>query len=170
MQVEGTADAASIIRAVEQAGYGASVQGAKRKSRVAADERRRRRDETLRGMKHRLIVSFAFLIPLMYVSMGSMMGAPLPSWLTGHANAVTFGMVQLLLSLPIVYVNRTYYEKGFATLAHRSPNMTVLWPSARRRLSCTACMPSIRMGQGLGTGDTRSWSAITWTCTSSPRR
>ena len=80
MQVEGAADPASVIRAVEQAGYGASVQGTKQENPASQrDERRRRREETLRAMKRRLIISFAFLIPLMYVSMGSMMGAPLPA-------------------------------------------------------------------------------------------
>lgn len=154
MQVEGAADPASVIRAVEQAGYGASVQGTKQENPASQrDERRRRREETLRAMKRRLIISFAFLIPLMYVSMGSMMGAPLPAWLTGHENAVTFGMVQLLLTLPVVYVNRSYYEKGFATLAHRSPNMDSLVAIGSAASLVYGVFAIIRMGQGLGAGD-----------------
>ena len=153
MQVEGTAPEAAVIRAVEDAGYGASVQGKAAKPSSQRDERRRQRDETLRGMKRRLIVSFAFLIPLMYVSMGSMFGAPLPPFLTGHENAVTFGMVQLLLSLPVVYVNRSYYEKGFKTLAKRSPNMDSLIAIGSTAALVYGVWAIIRMGQGLGMSD-----------------
>ncbi len=70
----------------------------------------------LKNMRMRLWVSFAFLAPLMYVSMGSMAGLPLPGFLTGHENAVGFALTQLLLTLPVVYVNRKYYEVGFKTL------------------------------------------------------
>ena len=119
-------------------------------------------------MKHRLVVSFAFLLPLMYVSMGSMFGLPLPGFLTGHENAVAFGLVQFLLALPVAYVNRKYYQVGFKTLFHASPNMDSLiaiglYGGVRvRPVRHHAHRP--RAGRG---AIWRWWSATTWTCTSS---
>ena len=77
-------------------------------------------------MKFRLILSLVFLIPLFYISMGHMMGVPLPSFLTGHANALTFAFTQFLLILPIVFVNFKYFQVGFKTLFKGSPNMDSL--------------------------------------------
>ena len=80
----------------------------------------------LKNMKFRLILSLVFLIPLFYISMGHMMGVPLPSFLTGHANALTFAFTQFLLILPIVFVNFKYFQVGFKTLFKGSPNMDSL--------------------------------------------
>ena len=68
-------------------------------------------------MKHRMIWSFAFLLPLFYISMGHMMGAPLPGFLVGMENALAFAFTQLLLTLPIMYLNDKYYKVGFKTLS-----------------------------------------------------
>ena len=87
----------TIIAAVQKAGYGAALPG---KTETKPQDGMA---EQLKEMKRRLIVSFAFMIPLMYVSMGHMFGWPLPWFLHGDANAVTFAMVQLLLALPIGY-------------------------------------------------------------------
>ena len=67
-------------------------------------------------MKKRLIVSFIFLIPLFYISMGHMAGLPLPSVFHGTQNALVFAFTQFLLCLPIVFINRKYYSVGFKTL------------------------------------------------------
>lgn len=114
-----------IEKAVENAGYAASIfipgVDASAKSKPANSV-----DKQIKGMKQRLIVSFVFLLPLLYISMGHMMGIPTPMWLHGTKNAGNFAFLQLLLTLPIVYVNRKYYQSGFKTLIHRAPNMDSL--------------------------------------------
>lgn len=77
-------------------------------------------------MKTRLIVSLIFLVLLMYVSMGHMIGLPVPAFMHGVQNGVAFALVQFLLVLPILYVNRKFYVNGFKALWHRVPNMDSL--------------------------------------------
>ena len=114
-----------IIAAVVASGYGASLpQKAGEKS--AAPRREDTMAEELRQMKHRLVWSFVFLIPLFYISMGHMMGAPLPGFLVGMENALAFAFTQLLLTLPIMYLNDKYYKVGFKTLFRGAPNMDSL--------------------------------------------
>ena len=116
-----------IIQAVVRAGYGASLPQKSGDTAQAKAERPETQMETeLSSMKHRLIWSFVFLIPLFYISMGHMFGAPLPGFLTGLENAVSFGLTQLLLTLPIMYINEKYFRVGFKTLAHMAPNMDSL--------------------------------------------
>ncbi len=79
-----------------------------------------------KNMKFRLIVSFAFMIPLMYIAMGHMMGLWVPSIFIGEENAVIFAFAQLLLTLPVVYVNRKYYINGYKMLFRGAPNMDTL--------------------------------------------
>lgn len=107
----------------------------------------------LKNMRMRLWVSFAFLTPLMYVSMGSMAGLPLPGFLTGHENAVGFALTQLLLTLPVVYVNRKYYEVGFKTLLRGSPNMDSLIAIGSTAALVYGVFAIYRIGYGLGVGD-----------------
>ena len=107
----------------------------------------------MKEMKHRLIVSFAFLIPLMYVSMGHMIGLPLPSFLAGHGNAISFAFTQFLLALPIAYVNRKFYIKGFGTLAHGAPNMDSLVAIGSSAAMAYGIFAIYRMSYGLGIGD-----------------
>lgn len=114
-------DAQQIIQAVVDAGYGASVKGEKAKTDTSADDQKE-----LKTMQNRMVTSFVFLTLLMYVSMGSMMGLPLPSFLSGIENAANFALTQFLLTLPIIIVNRKYYINGFRTLMHRAPTMDAL--------------------------------------------
>ena len=114
-----------IISAVEKAGYGAALPAAPGEAAQARPAANAMEDE-LKSMKRRLIVSFVFLIPLFYISMGHMMGWPLPAVLLGHENMLSFALVLLLLTLPIMYINDKYYKVGFKTLWHRSPNMDSL--------------------------------------------
>ncbi|HIT88012.1 MAG TPA: heavy metal translocating P-type ATPase [Candidatus Coprocola pullicola] len=111
-----------IIKAVEQGGYGAKVHGAENSSipveNIAQSE--------MESMKKRLIWSFLFLVPLFYISMGHMMGMPLPEILSGHENMMSFALTQLFLTLPILYLNRKYFSTGFQAIWHRSPNMDSL--------------------------------------------
>lgn len=115
----GTTD---IIHAVESGGYGASVQGETKMQEapknVAAEE--------MHHMKRRLIASFCFLIPLFYISMGHMMGAPLPAILLGDENVMIFALTQLFLTIPVLIINKKYYVVGFKALWNKAPNMDSL--------------------------------------------
>ena len=104
-------------------------------------------------MKKRLVVSLAFLIPLMYVSMGHMMGLPLPAFFHGREGAVAFAFTQFLLVLPIMYVNRKFYIVGFKSLWHRSPNMDSLIALGSAAAVVYGLFALYRIGWGLGTGD-----------------
>ena len=146
-----------IITAVTQAGYGASVKMDNTQSNAVQTttsvNRENPMETQLKEMKHRLIVSFVFLIPLMYVSMGHMIGLPLPSFLSGHANAISFAFTQFLLALPIAYVNRKFYIKGFGSLAHGAPNMDSLVAIGSTAAMAYGIFAIYRMSYGLGIGD-----------------
>lgn len=142
----------AIIEAVVEAGYGASqyVKAAeKRQTAQPVDTVQ----EQLSSMKNRLIISFAFFVPLMYISMGHMAGLPLPSFLTGHQNAIAFAMTQFLLTLPVMYVNRKYYQVGFKTLFRGSPNMDSLIAIGSIAAVVYGIFAIYRIGYGLGVGD-----------------
>lgn len=140
-----------IIEAVKNSGYGASV-FTKNKAAIESDARVRVEDE-IKEMRTRLIISFIFLIPLMYVSMGHMMGLSLPGFLSGLKNSISYGMTQLLLTIPIVYVNRKYYKVGFKTLFKGSPNMDTLIAIGSSAALIYGIFAIYRMGYGLGIQD-----------------
>ena len=123
MGVEGSASDSSIIAAVEAAGYGASVKGAKQPTGTSAADALK--DHETPVLKKRLIASVGFLLVLMYFSMGHMMwGLPLPSWLEG--NHVAMGLIQLLLAGIVMVINQKFFISGFKALIKRSPNMDTL--------------------------------------------
>ncbi len=167
MQVEYDETALSerqIIDAVVKAGYGASpkeVHGAGNAAGTtasagavrASDSANHIMEEQLAEMKFRLLVSFGFLIPLMYVSMGHMIGLPLPYFLSGVENAVSFALTQLLLCTPVIFVNRKYYIKGFQTLAHLAPNMDSLIAIGSSASLVYGIFAIYRMSYGLGQGN-----------------
>ena len=130
MGVEGTASPGEIIRAVENAGYGASVKGAAEDSRKGlsakiAEEEAALEDHETPVLKRRLLWSLGFLLVLMYFSMGHMMfGWPLPAFF--HDNHVAMGLLQLLLSVVIMVINQKFFVSGFKSLFHRAPNMDTL--------------------------------------------
>lgn len=147
-----------IIDAVTKAGYGASVHQEQMSApaagaAAAAVPRENPVEQQMKEMKFRLIISFVFLIPLMYVSMGHMIGLPLPGFLTGLENAVGFALTQFLLCLPVAYVNRKYYIKGFSTLAHGAPNMDSLIAIGSTASLAYGIFAIYRMGYGLGVQD-----------------
>ena len=124
MGVEGTASAAAIIKAVQDAGYGASPKTADAADTSSADLDALEDHETPK-LKKRLIASLIFLTVLMYFSMGHMMwGWPLPRWFDG--NHVAMGLVQLLLAGIIMVINQKFFISGFKGLIHRAPNMDTL--------------------------------------------
>ena len=130
MGVEGTASPGEIIRAVENAGYGASVKGAAEDSRKGlsakiAEEETALEDHETPVLRRRLLWSLGFLLVLMYFSMGHMMfGWPLPAFF--HDNHVAMGLLQLLLSAVIMVINQKFFVSGFKSLFHRAPNMDTL--------------------------------------------
>ena len=130
MGVEGTASPGEIIRAVENAGYGASVKGAAEDARKGlsakiAEEEAALEDHETPVLKRRLLWSLGFLLVLMYFSMGHMMfGWPLPAFF--HDNHVAMGLLQLLLSAVIMVINQKFFVSGFKSLFHRAPNMDTL--------------------------------------------
>ena len=127
MGVEGTASAQAIIKAVADAGYGASLKGGENQaagSASALDEDALADRETP-VLKRRLIASLGFLIVLMYFSMGHMMwGWPLPAFMVD--NHVAMGLVQLLLAAAVMVINQKFFINGFKGLIHRAPNMDTL--------------------------------------------
>ena len=155
MQVTYDEDAASseaIIAAVKNSGYGASLPQAAGTAAPAV-----RQEDVMAGelaqMKHRMVWSFAFLIPLFYISMGHMMGAPLPGFLTGMDNALAFAFTQLLLTLPIMYLNDKYYKVGFKTLFRGAPNMDSLIAVGSMAAVAYGVFAIYQIGFGLGHGD-----------------
>lgn len=126
MGVEGDASPTEIIEAVTRAGYGAHL---KTQDTQSANSAASQNDEILKDtetpkLKKRLLYSVGFLAVLMYISMGHMLGAPLPAVLT--ENPIAFGLVQLLLTVAILVINQKFFISGFQGLVHRAPNMDTL--------------------------------------------
>lgn len=115
-----------IIAAVEKAGYGASIQQVKGKSAAQAVSPVDTAKKEYETMKRRVIWSFVFTIPLFYISMGHMMGWPLPGFFLGTENSMIYALTLFLLALPVAIINNKYYRMGFKTLFHGSPNMDSL--------------------------------------------
>ena len=125
MGVEGTASPEAVIRAVQDAGYGASEKGASKQSASMAENEKALEDHATPALKRRLIWSVGFLIVLMYFSMGHMMwGWPLPRFY--NDNHVAMGLTQLLLTVIIMVINQKFFISGFKSLWHRAPNMDTL--------------------------------------------
>ena len=122
MGVDGTAAPADIVRAVENAGYGASLKGAKGAAPAAASDELA--DHETPKLKKRLISSVAVLLVLMYFSMGHMWGAPMPRWL--HHNSVGMGLIQLLLAGIVLVINQNFFISGFRSAVKGAPNMDTL--------------------------------------------
>lgn len=124
MIVEGSAAAQTVIHAVTQAGYGATIKGVEEQSVAGLNEEALADKETPK-MKKRFIASLVLLVPLMYVSMGHMMlNWPLPVFFNG--NHIAMGLVQLLLTSAIMVVNQKFFVSGFISLWHKAPNMDTL--------------------------------------------
>ena len=125
MGVEGSASPQDIIKAVEEAGYGASLKGADSQQSSASQAAEALADHETPIPKKRLIASVGFLLVLMYFSMGHMMwGWPVPQWF--EHNHVAMGLLQLLLAGIVMVINQKFFISGFKSLWHRSPNMDTL--------------------------------------------
>lgn len=119
MKVEGDADSEAIIHAVVEAGYGASEKGSVQKQENTVPE-----DHETPVLVRRLRQSVFFLIVLMYFSMGTMFHAPLPAFLAD--NYIGIGIIELVLAMIVMFINRKFFVSGFRSLRHRSPNMDTL--------------------------------------------
>ena len=147
---ENEAVAQPIIRAVTDAGYGASLPGEKKEETVPADTAQKQ-------MKTRIILSAAFLTALMYFTMGHMVGIPAPHWYHGKENALVAALLQLLLTLPVVYLNRAYFTRGLKALLHRSPNMDSLIAVGSGASLIYGIAALFRMAFAMGHGD---WETV----------
>ena len=123
---ESALEPSDISRLVEEAGYGASPADAVRQKSARPEPPENLTLKEAETKKRQFLRSLIFLVPLFYLSMGSMAGLPVPGWLDGMHNPLAFAFTQFLLTLPILYLNRNYFFTGFKTLWHRSPNMDSL--------------------------------------------
>lgn len=148
---ENMTNTAEIVDAVVKAGYGAQVQGEKntQKSNEAVDLA----SQEAKTMKIRLIVSLIFTVPIFYISMGHMMGWPLPGFLLGNENSMIFAFTQFLLLIPVVFVNFKFYRIGFKTLIARAPNMDSLIAIGSSAAILYGIYAIYKIAYGLGHGD-----------------
>ncbi len=142
-----------IVSAVEKAGYGASLPAAAGQGAAQAKPAVNAMEDDLKNMKARLISSFVFLIPLFYLSMGHMMGWPIPHFFHGTENAMTYALTLFLLTAPIMVINQKYYRVGFKTLFHLSPNMDSLIAVGSAAAVIYGIAALYCIGWGLGHGD-----------------
>lgn len=143
----------AIARAVEDAGYSAALPAAANTAKAAMPTGPAPVEAELTAMKWRFVISLCFLLPLFYISMGHMMGLPLPSFLHGTHNALSFALVQFLLTLPILYVNDKYFKVGFKTLFKGAPNMDTLIAVGASAAVLYGVAALFQIGWGLGHGD-----------------
>ena len=138
-----------IINAVENIGYGASL-----KNTDTPKTSEKKNEDTLEDeTKHRLKVSFAFMIPLLYLAMGPMVGLPVPDFVTGPEGALNNAFLQFLLTIPVLFVNRKFFTSGFKGLINRAPNMDTLVALGSSAATFYGIFSIMRMAYGLGLGD-----------------
>lgn len=147
-----------IIAAVVDGGYGASLkEEAKAEDRISSkkvkDKVSNEATIELSAMGRRIIFSFVFLIPLYWVSMGHMLHLPLPQWLCGESNAMSFALIQLLFTLPIVFLNQKYFINGTKSLLHKAPNMDSLIMTGSTAALLYGFYALFKIGYGLGHND-----------------
>ena len=142
-----------IITAVEKAGFTAAPADQKaEEAAIIKDDKKKEKSEA-ENMKRRLIASVAILAVLMYLTMGHMVGLPVPRIFHGTENLVVFAFTQLLLTLPIVYLNRKFYIVGFKALWNRSPNMDSLVAVGSAAALIYGVFAIYMIGYGLGHSD-----------------
>lgn len=146
--------AGDIIRAVQDAGYNAMVQGEKKQYRQAE---KAPAENAMEEMKKRIIGSSVCLLVLMYFTMGHMVGLPAPHWYHGRENALVAALVQFLLTLPPVYLNRVYYSRGLKALWHRAPNMDSLIAVGSLASLVYGVAAMLRMAWAMGHGQ---WETV----------
>lgn len=137
-----------IINAVENVGYTANSKDTK-KNKSTEDLKESEELST----KTRLKVSFAFMIPLMYIAMGPMIGLPIPSIFTGVNGAVNYAFIQFLLTIPVLFINRKFFKSGFKGLINKAPNMDTLVALGASAATLFGIFAIMRMSHAQGIGD-----------------
>ena len=142
-----------IISAVKNAGYGCDFAEITKSLNTQKNEVSPNNEIAI--MKKRLIWSLVFMMILMYVSMGHMVGLSLPSFLHGTKNAISFAFTQFLLTLPVIFINWHFFDNGFKNLIRRSPNMDSLIAIGSAAATIYGIFAIYKIGIGLGTGNTQ---------------
>ena len=148
---------AEIEHAVSDAGYGANLRS--KNADLTKDTEENSAQKEYESYKRRLIWSIVFTVPLIYLSMGHMLGWPLPFFFLGTTNAITFAFTQFLLLLPVVYLNRSYFINGFKSLFKGTPNMDSLVALGASAALVYGIFTIYKIGIGLGFLDFKSVSA-----------
>lgn len=146
-----------IEHAVSDAGYGARLRS--KNADLTKDTEENSAQKEYESYKRRLIWSVIFTVPLIYLSMGHMLGWPLPFFFLGTTNAITFAFTQFLLLLPVVYLNRSYFINGFRSLFKGTPNMDSLVALGASAALVYGIFTIYKIGIGLGFLDFKSVSA-----------
>ena len=150
LSVEYSKNAEDIISAVRSAGYDASL---KSKNKNTTDKKPQNIKDDTESMKKRLITSLVFMVPLFYISMGNMLGLPMPNFFVGDKNILILAFTQLLLALTIAYINRKFYQIGFKMLFKRSPNMDTLVALGSSAAIIYGLFAIYRVAHGMGVQD-----------------
>lgn len=138
----------SIITAVQKSGYGASVLEEVHKNPLS--EKSDTENSSTKTEKKQFLISLFFLLPLMYISMGTMLGLPLPKGMIGTQNAVVFTFTQFLLTIPIIFLNRRFFSNGFKALFYGRPNMNTLIALGSSAALVYSIAAFYRIGYALG--------------------
>ena len=149
---ENSLNTKGIVDAVEGSGYGAKPKDDLRNTNAEKAQGSTAQAE-YKAMKQRLWLSVIFTLPLFYISMGHMMNWPLPSFLLGMENAMTFAFTQFLLLIPVLIINGKYYKGGFRALFHGSPNMDSLIAIGSGAATVYGIYAIYKIGVGLGSGN-----------------
>lgn len=140
----------AVVKAVTDAGYGASVHGQKMVQKTTVDT-------GMKDMKKRIIGSAIFLVILMYFTMGHMLGIPVPHWYHKEENALVVALLQFFLTLPVIYLNRAYYTRGIKSLVKGAPNMDSLIAVGSGAALVYGIAALFRMAFAMGNGD---WNMV----------
>ena len=149
---ENSLNTKGIVDAVEGSGYGAKPKGDLQNTNAEKAQGSTAQAE-YKAMKQRLLLSVIFTLPLFYISMGHMMNWPLPSFLLGIENGMTFAFTQFLLLIPVLIINGKYYKGGFRALFHGSPNMDSLIAIGSGAATVYGIYAIYKIGVGLGSGN-----------------
>jgi len=150
VQADSDTVTSQIIAAVQAAGYDATILGEKQEDAT-------KKKFAPSSMKMRIVGSAMCLVVLMYFTMGHMVGLPVPAWYHGTEHALVAALLQLMLTMPVVYLNRNYYSKGLKALVHRAPNMDSLIAVGSGAALLYGIVALFRMAYAIGHGQ---WSIV----------
>ena len=153
VQAKDVSIAGTVMEKVQKEGYGIRLQGAKEPLKT-------RPQNDIKALKTRFFASLAFLVVLMYFTMGHMVGLPAPAWYHGQENLLVAALLQLMLTLPVVYLNRNYYIKGIKSLIHLSPNMDSLIAIGSGTALIYGIVTLFQMASAIGNGQLERAEAL----------